>query len=191
MVIASSWCPWAAPVVLSTIKGRGFSTRSKVVNWTSQAPSRNPLWLPGGTRGGRAGPAQWLGRPNLALVATRSSTPGGTPVRRGDLNRRASVEPTRRDAAKIDGATGVKKCSRRHPLQLPVASSPSLRIVFTAVDFAVGYLPPAAAPSTRACCRPGLLVGSTRIARGGRPSALPFPIRVPWLGMLFFARRRR
>ena len=89
-------------------------------------------------------PLQWLGRPNLALVAITivhawRILPFAVVI---FIAGRASIPTEVEDAAKIDGATGLKKLWYVDvPLQLPIALIAILfGIVFTAADFAVVYI---------------------------------------------------
>ena len=89
-------------------------------------------------------PLQWLGRPNLALVAITlvhawRILPFAVVI---FIAGRASIPNEVEDASKIDGATGLKKLWYVDlPLQLPIALVAVLfGIVFTAVDFAVVYI---------------------------------------------------
>ena len=138
--------PWAAPVVLSTI-GCSSSTRSTAWSTGRWAGFDNALvWLLGAVHLEEDAqvPLQWLGRPNLALVAITlvhawRILPFAVVI---FIAGRASIPNEVEDAAKIDGATGVKKLWYVDiPLQLPIALVAVLfGIVFTAVDFAVVYI---------------------------------------------------
>jgi multiple sugar transport system permease protein len=124
--------PWAAPVALSTIGWLWiFDSLFSVVNWTLAQ-----LHLVD-----EVNPPQWLGRPNLALAAVTivhawRILPFAVVIFVAGL---ASIPSEVEDAAKIDGATGIKKLWYvTLPLQLPIALVALLfGIVFTAADFAV------------------------------------------------------
>ena len=141
--------PWAAPVVLSTIGWLWLlDSLYSVVNWTLAR-----LHLDEGLVSLLAAvnieeeaqvPLQWLGRPNLALIAITlvhawRILPFAVVI---FIAGRASIPNEVEDAARVDGATGVKKLWYVDiPLQLPIALVAVLfGIVFTAVDFAVVYI---------------------------------------------------
>jgi multiple sugar transport system permease protein len=124
--------PWAAPVALSTIGWLWiFDSLFSVTNWTlGQIHLVNP-----------ANPPQWLGRPNLALwsviiVHAWRLLPFAVVIFIAGL---ASIPNEVDDAAKVDGATGLKKLVYvTLPLQLPIAVVALLfGVVFTATDFTV------------------------------------------------------
>ena len=141
--------PWAAPVVLSTIAWLWiFDSLYSVLNWTLARLHLDHalVWLLGAVHleTGAQVPLQWLGRPNLALIAITvvhawRILPFAVVI---FIAGRASIPNEVEDASKIDGATGVKKLWYVDlPLQLPIALVAVLfGIVFTAVDFAVVYL---------------------------------------------------
>ena len=141
--------PWAAPVVLSTIAWLWiFDSLYSVLNWTlARLHLDNALvWLLGAVHleEGAQVPLQWLGRPNLALIAITvvhawRILPFAVVI---FIAGRASIPNEVEDASKIDGATGFKKLWYVDiPLQLPIALVAVLfGIVFTAVDFAVVYI---------------------------------------------------
>jgi multiple sugar transport system permease protein len=156
--------PWAAPVALSTIgflwifdslfsvvnwvlihdtlPGGGEFHLYKVVNWMFARefwPDRieiapiNPF-----------NPPQWLGQPTLAMAAiilvhAWRIIPFATVIFIAGL---ASIPTEVEDAAKVDGATGLKKFWYvTLPLQLPIAIVALLfGIVFTATDMTVVYV---------------------------------------------------
>ena len=156
--------PWAAPVSLSTVGFLWiFHSLYSVVNWTltndifpgspaffpykalNWAFARDfwPSWIqispieP-------IDPPQWLGEPNLAMAAIIFAhawriLPFATVIFIAGL---ASMPPEVEDAAKIDGATGLKKFWYvTLPLQLPIALVALLfGIVFTATDMTVVYI---------------------------------------------------
>ena len=125
--------PWAAPVALSTLGWLWvFDSLFSVINWTlghgfGVVDSNDP--------------PQWLGRPNLALLSVIivhawRILPFAVVIFLAGL---ASIPSEVDDAAKIDGATGIKKLVYvTLPLQLPIALVALLfGIVFTAADFTV------------------------------------------------------
>jgi multiple sugar transport system permease protein len=127
--------PWAAPVPLSTIGFLWiFDSLFSVVNWTLIHLSLVDQF----------NPPQWLGQPNKALAAITTVhawrlLPFATVIMIAGL---ASIPKEVDDAAKVDGATGVKKLFFvTLPLQLPIATIAVLfGIVFTATDMAVVYI---------------------------------------------------
>ena len=128
-------------------------------------------------------PLQWLGRPNLALIAITlvhawRILPFAVVI---FIAGRASIPNEVEDASKIDGATGLKKLWYVDiPLQLPIALVAVLfGIVFTAVDFAVVYILTRGGPfnSTQVLPTWAYFVGiDAGLARPGRGDlALPLP----------------
>ncbi len=127
--------PWAAPVALSTIGWLWiFDSLFSVVNWVlihlRLVDEFNP--------------PQWLGDPNLALAAITTVhawrlIPFATVIMIAGL---ASIPREVDDAARVDGATGLRKLWHvTLPLQLPIAIIAVLfGIVFTATDMAVVYI---------------------------------------------------
>jgi multiple sugar transport system permease protein len=153
--------PWAAPVALSTVGFLWiFHSLYSVVNWTlthdifpgSPAfyPYRAVNWAfardfwPSAIQISPIepiDPPQWLGEPNLAmatiiLIHAWRIIPFATVIFIAGL---ASMPPEIDDAAKVDGATGLKKFWYvTFPLQLPIALVALLfGIVFTATDITV------------------------------------------------------
>jgi multiple sugar transport system permease protein len=128
--------PWAAPVALATLGWLWvFDSLFSVINWTL-----------GHVVGvvDTNDPPQWLGRPNLALLAVIivhawRILPFAVVIFLAGL---ASIPSEVDDASKIDGATGIKKLLYvTLPLQLPIALVALLfGIVFTATDMAVVYI---------------------------------------------------
>jgi multiple sugar transport system permease protein len=124
--------PWAAPVALSTIGFLWiFDSLFSVVNWTLVHLSLVDEF----------NPPQWLGEPNKALAAITTVhawrlLPFATVIMIAGL---ASIPQEVDDAAKVDGATGLRKLWYvTLPLQLPIATIAVLfGIVFTATDMAV------------------------------------------------------
>ncbi len=146
--------PWAAPIPLGAVAWLWiYDSLFSVVNWTLVHDI-----LPGG---GELlpykivnaitpwtiepfDPPQWLGDPTLALGAVISVhawrvIPFATVIFLAGL---ASIPKEVDDAAKVDGATGLKKFWYvTLPLQLPIATVALLfGIVFTAADMTVVYI---------------------------------------------------
>jgi multiple sugar transport system permease protein len=137
--------PWAAPVALGTIGWLWiFESTLSVVNWTLVHLQTGPLDALGIDLIDPLDPPQWLGRPNLAMasiIAVHSwrILPFATVIFIAGL---ASIPAEVDDAAKVDGATGIKKLIYvTLPLQLPIALVALLfGIVFTATDITVVYI---------------------------------------------------
>ena len=127
--------PWAAPVPLSTIGWLWiYDSLFSVVNWVAKQ-----LHLVD-----QFDPPQWLGDPTLALAAVISVhawriIPFAVVIFLAGL---ASIPSEVDDAAKVDGAVGLKKFWYvTLPLQLPIATVALLfGIVFTATDMTVVYI---------------------------------------------------
>src|SRR3954447_19517705 len=133
--------PWAAPVALGAITWLWiFDSLYSIVNWfLIHAPHLVGLHLYTELTA-----PQWLSRPNLAMasiVAVQAwrVLPFAVVI---FLAGHASIPQEVEDAAKVDGATGVKKLIYvTLPLQLPIALVAVLfGIVFTATDMAVVYI---------------------------------------------------
>ncbi len=195
--------PWAAPVVLSTITWRWIlDSLYSVTNWTlAELHLDNALvWLLGALRieEDTQVPLQWLGRPNLALVAITlvhawRILPFAVVI---FIAGRASIPTEVEDASKIDGAVGLKKLWYVDvPLQLPIALVAVLfGIVFTAGDFAVVYILTGGGPANATQVLPtwafqvGIASGS--LGEGAAVSLYLFPLLiVVTVAMLYFARR--
>jgi multiple sugar transport system permease protein len=156
--------PWAAPVALSTVGFLWiFHSLYSVVNWTlvndilpgghALYPYRIVNWAfardfwPAAIQISPIepiDPPQWLGEPKLAMAAiilvhAWRILPFATVIFIAGL---ASMPPEIDDAAKVDGATGLKKFWYvTLPLQLPIALVALLfGIVFTATDMTVVYV---------------------------------------------------
>jgi multiple sugar transport system permease protein len=137
--------PWAAPVALGTIAWLWiFESTLSVVNWSLVHLQTGPLDALGISLVDPLDPPQWLGRPNLAMasiIAVHSwrILPFATVIFIAGL---ASIPAEVDDAAKVDGATGLKKLIYvTLPLQLPIALVALLfGIVFTATDITVVYI---------------------------------------------------
>ena len=146
--------PWAAPVPLSTIGWLWiYDSLFSVVNWTlihDILPGPGHLYLykilnaitPWTIE--PFNPPQWLGDPTLALGAVISVhawriIPFAVVIFLAGL---ASIPSEVEDAARVDGATGLKKFWYvTLPLQLPIATVAVLfGIVFTATDMTVVYI---------------------------------------------------
>jgi multiple sugar transport system permease protein len=127
--------PWAAPVPLSTIGWLWiYDSLFSVVNWVAKRAQLVDQF----------NPPQWLGDPTLALAAVTSVhawriIPFAVVIFLAGL---ASIPTEVEDAAKVDGATGLKKFWYvTLPLQLPIATVALLfGIVFTATDMTVVYI---------------------------------------------------
>jgi multiple sugar transport system permease protein len=195
--------PWAAPVVLSTITWLWLlDSLHSVLNWTlARLHLDNALvWLVNETHleVGAQAPLQWLGRPNLALIAITlvhawRILPFAVVI---FIAGRASIPSEVEDASKIDGATGLKKLWYVDvPLQLPIALVAVLfGIVFTAGDFAVVYILTQGGPfnSTQVLPTWAFAVGinSGSLGEGAAISLYLFPLLIAvTIAMLFFARR--
>jgi multiple sugar transport system permease protein len=195
--------PWAAPVVLSTIAWLWIlDSLYSVVNWSlARLHLDNALvWTLDavGLEEGAQVPLQWLGRPNLALIAVTlvhawRILPFAVVI---FIAGRASIPTEVEDAAKIDGATGIKKLLYVDiPLQAPIALVAVLfGIVFTAGDFAVVYILTQGGPfnSTQVLPTWAFQIGinSGSLGEGAAISLYLFPLLiVVTVAMLFFARR--
>jgi multiple sugar transport system permease protein len=200
--------PWAAPVPLSTLGWLWiFDSLFSVVNWTivnDIFPGSPTLEL---YRVWNAvtpweidpfAPPQWRGDPNLGLAAVTAVhawriIPFAVVIFLAGL---ASIPAEVDDAAKIDGATGLKKFWYvTFPLQLPIAIVAVLfGIVFTATDMAVVYILTQGGPfnSTHMLTSWAYQTGinSGNLAEGAAISLYLLPVLVVVaVGMLFFARK--
>ncbi len=127
--------PWAAPVALSTIGWLWiFDSLFSVLNWVLIHLHFVDKF----------NPPQWLGQPRLAMAAIITVhawrlLPFATVIMIAGL---ASIPTEVDDAARIDGAVGLRKLWYvTLPLQLPIALIAVLfGIVFTATDMAVVYI---------------------------------------------------
>ncbi len=182
--------PWAAPVALGTIGWLWiFDSLFSVINWTLG----HGLGVVDSSD-----PPQWLGRPNLALLAVTvvhawRILPFAVIIFIAGL---ASIPSEVDDAAKIDGATGIKKLLYvTLPLQLPIALVALLfGIVFTAADFTVVYVLTQGGPfnSTQMLTTWSFQIGinSGSLGEGAAISLYLFPLlAVVSIAMLFFAKR--
>ena len=195
--------PWAAPVVLSTIGWLWLlDSLYSVVNWTlASSISTTPRLAPRRRqpRGGRSGAAAVARaaepRAHRDHARARVADP---PLRRGDLHRRAGLDPERGRGRRPRSTArpGVKKLWYVDvPLQLPIALVAVLfGIVFTAADFAVVYILTArrAVQLDAGAADLGVRVGidSGSLGEGAAISLFLFPLLVVVsIAMLFFARR--
>jgi multiple sugar transport system permease protein len=181
--------PWAAPVALSTIGWLWiFDSLFSVVNWVlihlSLVNEFNP--------------PQWLGDPENAMAAIITVhawrlLPFATVIMIAGL---ASIPKEVDDAARVDGATGLKKLWYVSlPLQLPIALIAVLfGIVFTASDMAVVYILTRGGPFNSTQMLPmwafqtGISSGATGAGAAVALYLLPLLVVVTVL-MLMFARR--
>ena len=181
--------PWAAPVALSTIGFLWiFDSLFSVVNWTLK-------WL---HLVDQFNPPQWLGEPNKALAAITTVhawrlLPFATVIMIAGL---ASIPTEVDDAARIDGAVGLRKLWYvTLPLQLPIALIAVLfGIVFTATDMAVVYILTRGGPFNSTQTLPmwafqtGIQAGS--LGQGAAIALFLLPVlAVVTVLMLLFARR--
>jgi multiple sugar transport system permease protein len=182
--------PWAAPVSLATLGWLWMlDSLFSIVNWTLG----HGLHVISTTN-----PPQWLGRSNLALISIIAVhawriLPFAVVIFIAGL---ASIPTEVEDAAKIDGATGVKKLWYvTLPLQLPIALVALLfGIVFTAADFAVVFVLTRGGPfnSTQVLTTWAESIGieSGSLGEGAAISLYLFPLLAAvTILMLFFARR--
>ncbi len=182
--------PWAAPVALGTLGWLWiFDSLFSVINWTLG----HGLGVVDSSD-----PPQWLGRPNLALLSVIvvhawRILPFAVIIFLAGL---ASIPSEVDDAAKIDGATGIKKLLYvTLPLQLPIALVALLfGIVFTAADFTVVYVLTQGGPfnSTQMLTTWSFQIGinSGSLGEGAAISLYLFPLLAAvTVAMLFFAKR--
>jgi multiple sugar transport system permease protein len=194
--------PWAAPVALVTIAWLWiFDSLFSVINWTLKQMHLLGAVCSVFDVGGGCGannPPQWLGHPNLAMFAiivvhAWRVLPFAVII---FVAGRASIPTEVEDAAKIDGATPLKKFWHIDlPLQLPIALVAVLfGIVFTAADFAVVWVLTRGGPfnSTQVLTTWSETIGieSSRVGAGAAISLYLFPLLAAvTILMLFFARR--
>ncbi len=181
--------PWAAPVSLAVIGWQWIlDSLFSVLNWTlAQLHLVSAI-----------DPPQWLGKSNLALIAiifvhAWRILPFAVVIFIAGL---ASIPSEVEDAAKIDGATGLKKLwFVTLPLQLPIALVAVLfGIVFTAADLTVVFILTHGGPfnSTQVLTTWAFQVGieSGSLGEGAAISLYLFPLlAVVSVLMLVFARR--
>lgn len=193
--------PWAAPVALVTIGWLWiFDSLFSIVNWTLEKMHLlGPVCAVFGVHNcGPGNPPQWLGNDKLAMFAiivvhAWRVLPFAVVIFIAGL---ASIPTEVEDAAKIDGATGVKKLFYvTLPLQLPIALVAVLfGIVFTAADFAVVFVLTHGGPfnSTQVLTTWAYQVGieSGSLGEGAAISLFLFPLLAGvTILMLFFAKR--
>ena len=200
--------PWAAPIPLGAIAWLWiYDSLFSVVNWTlvhDILPGGGHLYLykivnavtPWTVQ--PFNPPQWLGDPNLALGAVISVhawrvIPFAVVIFLAGL---ASIPSEVEDAAKVDGAVGLKKFWYvTLPLQLPIATVALLfGIVFTASDMTIVYVLTRGGPFnstqmlTTWAYQTGINAGS--LAEGAAISLYLLPVLVIVVVlMLSFARR--
>ena len=181
--------PWAAPVALSTIGWLWiYDSLFSVVNWVLKEAQLVDQF----------NPPQWLGDRELAMstiitVHAWRLIPFATVIMIAGL---ASIPNEVDDAAKVDGATGLKKIWYvTLPLQLPIALIAVLfGIVFTATDMAVVYILTRGGPFNSTQMLPmwafqtGINAGALGTGAAVALYLLPVLALVTVL-MLFFARR--
>ncbi len=193
--------PWAAPVSLVTIGWLWiFDSLFSIVNWTLVKMHLLAIvCTPFGIHGCSASnPPQWLGNDKLAMFAiivvhAWRVLPFAVIIFIAGL---ASIPTEVEDAAKIDGATGLRKLLYvTLPLQLPIALVAVLfGIVFTAADFAVVFVLTHGGPfnSTQVLTTWAYTVGidSGSLGEGAAISLYLFPVLAAvTVLMLFFAKR--
>jgi multiple sugar transport system permease protein len=193
--------PWAAPVSLVTIGWLWiFDSLFSIVNWTlTQLHLLGPVcWAFGVHACSATNPPQWLGNDKLAMFAiivvqAWRILPFAVIIFIAGL---ASIPTEVDDAAKIDGATGLRKLlDVTLPLQLPIALVAVLfGIVFTAADFAVVFVLTHGGPfnSTQVLTTWAYQIGieSGSLGEGAAISLYLFPLlAVVTILMLFFAKR--
>jgi multiple sugar transport system permease protein len=181
--------PWAAPVALSTIGFLWiFDSLFSVVNWV----------LIHAHLVDKFNPPQWLGdRENAmaAIIAVHAwrLLPFATVIMIAGL---ASIPAEVDDAAKIDGARGLRKLWYvTLPLQLPIALIAVLfGIVFTATDMAVVYILTRGGPFNSTQMLPMWAfqtgINSGALGQGAAIALYLLPLlAIVSVLMLFFARR--
>ncbi len=193
--------PWAAPVSLVTIGWLWiFDSLFSIVNWTLK--QMHLLGVVCGAFGidgcGPSNPPQWLGNDKLAMFAiivvqAWRILPFAVVIFIAGL---ASIPTEVDDAAKIDGASGLRKLFYvTLPLQLPIALVAVLfGIVFTAADFAVVFVLTHGGPfnSTQVLTTWAYQIGieSGSLGEGAAISLFLFPLLAAvTVLMLFFAKR--
>jgi multiple sugar transport system permease protein len=193
--------PWAAPVSLATLGWLWiFDSLFSIVNWTlKELHLIGPVCWAFQVHGcSPSNPPQWLGHPHLGMFAiimvhAWRVLPFAVVIFIAGL---ASIPTEVEDAAKIDGATGLKKLRYvTLPLQLPIALVALLfGIVFTAADFAVVWVLTRGGPfnSTQVLTTWSETIGveSSRVGAGAAISLYLFPLLlIVTILMLFFAKR--
>jgi multiple sugar transport system permease protein len=187
--------PWAAPVALGAITWLWiFDSLYSIINWfLIHAPHLVHLNLYTELTA-----PQWLSKPDLAMAAIITVQswrvlPFAVVI---FLAGHASIPKEVDDAAKVDGATGIRKLIYvTLPMQLPIALVAVLfGIVFTATDMAVVYIMTNGGPfnSTQVLTtwafQQGIQGGS--LGEGAAVSLFLLPaLALVAIMMLFFARR--
>jgi multiple sugar transport system permease protein len=202
--------PWAAPIPLTAVAWLWiFDSLFSVINWTVIRAD----FLPGATYSYHPyelwnllmpweivpfNQPQWRGHEDLAraaitIVHTWRVIPFAVVIFLAGL---ASIPAEVDDAAKIDGATGLKKFWYvTLPLQLPIAIVAVLfGIVFTATDMAVVYIVTQGGPFNSSHMLTSLAylqgVNAGSLAEGAAISLYLLPVLlVVAVGMLYFARK--
>ena len=193
--------PWAAPVSLVTIAWLWiFDSLFSIANWTlKEMHLLGVVCTAFGLHGcGPTNPPQWLGNDKLAMFAiivvqAWRIIPFAVII---FIAGRSSIPTEVEDAAKIDGATGLKKLWYVDlPLQLPIALVAVLfGILFTAADFAVVFVLTHGGPfnSTQVLTTWAYTIGidSGSLGEGAAISLFLFPLLAAvTILMLFFAKR--
>jgi multiple sugar transport system permease protein len=193
--------PWAAPLSLATLGWLWLlDSLFSVLNWTLAKLHllHAVCWAVGVHGCSASNPPQWLGRPNLALIAiicvqAWRVLPFALVI---FIAGRASIPTEVEDAAKIDGATALKKLWYVDlPLQLPIALVAVLfGIVFTAGDLTVVQVLTGGGPFNSTQVLPTwaftIGIGSGSLGEGAAIALYLFPIlALVTMLMLFFARR--
>jgi multiple sugar transport system permease protein len=191
--------PWAAPVALGTIGWLWiFEATLSVANWSFVHLQTGLFSHLGLHLVDPLDPPQWLGRPHLAMAAVIMVhawriLPFATVIFIAGL---ASVPAEVDDAAKMDGATGLRKLFYvTLPLQLPIALVALLfGIVFTATDITVVYILTNGGPFNQTQTLPMWAfqtgIRGSSLGDGAAISLYLLPILVlVSIGMLYFARR--
>jgi multiple sugar transport system permease protein len=181
--------PWAAPVSLAVLGWQWIlDSLFSVLNWTLAEMHLVST----------INPPQWLGETNLALIAlifvhAWRILPFAVVI---FIAGRASIPTEVEDAARIDGASTLKKLWYVDlPLQLPIALVAVLfGIVFTAADLTVVFVLTHGGPfnSTQVLTTWAFQVGieSGSLGQGAAISLYLFPLlAMVSVLMLFFARR--
>ncbi len=200
--------PWAAPVALGAITWLWiYDGLYSVINWVlvhthliGPACSVLHQWPFHVGECTALNTPQWLGQENLAMgaiitVQTWRVLPFAVVI---FLAGHASIPQEVEDAAKVDGATGIRKLiyvTLTLPLQLPIALVAVLfGLIFTATDMAVVYILTNGGPfnSTQVVTtwafQQGIQGGS--LGEGAAVSLFLLPVlAIVAIGMLFFARR--
>ena len=193
--------PWAAPIALASISWLWiFDTTYSVLDWMLiHSHTLGPAcWLMHVDNCTKTSPPIFLGNANTALgsiiaVHAWRVLPFATVI---FLAGQASIPTEVEDAAKIDGATGLRKLFYvTLPLQLPIALVALLfGIVFTATDMAVVYILTAGGPfnSTQVITTWAFQTGieGSSLGSGAAVSLFLLPVlAMVAITMLVFARR--